>query len=109
MEQAFFIPDGEGLIATELVRGPWDDRFAHGGPPSALIGRAAEKLGAEHGTPHVARVTVDLLRPVPIARLEVRSSIVRAGKSALVLSLSLSAGDVELARASALCLRTAEL
>jgi hypothetical protein len=108
-DDAFFVPDGDAFIATELVRGPWDDRFAHGGPPSGLLGRAAEIEGARHGTPHVARLTVDLLRPVPIERLEVRSSIVRAGRAALVLSLSLRTGDRELARASALCLRTASI
>lgn len=106
--EAFFVPDGGGLAATELVRGPWDDRFAHGGPPCALLAREAERLGAEHGAPFVARLTVDLLRPVPIARLTVGSSIVRAGKSALVVSLSLT-GEQELLRASALCLRTAAM
>jgi hypothetical protein len=106
---AFFVRDGEVFVATEMVRGPWDDRFAHGGPPSALIARAAELEGAERGTPHVARLTVDLLRPVPIAPLHVRSSVVRAGRTALVLSLSLGTGEQELARASALCLRTAPI
>ncbi|HEY8429133.1 MAG TPA: thioesterase family protein [Sandaracinaceae bacterium] len=109
MDGAFFTPDGDRFVASELVRGPWDPRFAHGGPPSALLAREAERLGKAHGTPHVARLTVDLLRPVPIAPLEVRSEVVRAGRSALVLALSLRTGDTELLRASALCMRLSEL
>src|SRR5690606_18380399 len=86
---AFFTRDGDRFVASELVRGPWDPRFAHGGPPSALLAREAERLGREHGAPHVARLTIDLLRAVPITTLEVRSEVVRAGKSALVVALSL--------------------
>lgn len=106
---AFFVRDGDAFVATELVRGPWDERFAHGGPPAGLMGRAAEEEAAKHGMAHVARVTVDLLRPVPIAPLVVRTSVVRAGRSALVLSITLASEAQELARASALCMRPAPI
>ncbi len=47
---------------------PWDPAFQHGGPVAALMARAVEsELG--HGF-HVARLTVDFLRPVPIAALQ---------------------------------------
>lgn len=109
MPSSFFALDTTRFLPTELTRGPWDPRFMHGGPPSALLAREAERLGASRGTPHLARLTVDLLRPVPILPLEVRSAVVRAGKSALVLDLSLHGADQQLARASALCLRVGEL
>ena len=74
MHTAFYLPDGDAFLATPLTRGPWDVRFQHGGPPSALFARAL----AEEGF-FLARLTVALLRPVPIGRitLEVERAVGR--------------------------------
>src|SRR5258706_153517 len=40
--EAFFLPDGERLVATELTRGPWGRELMHGGPLAALMARAIE-------------------------------------------------------------------
>lgn len=105
MSTSFFVEEAGGYRATELVRGPWDPRFAHGGPPSALLARAAERDGAAHGLPHLARLTVDLLRPVPIARFAVRVTPVREGRSARVVTAELIHDGEILARATALSVR----
>ena len=120
MSHAFFRADGGGFVATELTRGPWDDSLQHGGPPAALIGRAFEKLcastrearggGERGGTPsersmRVARVTVELLRPIPIGAVTVRAELVRQGKKAAWMTATLLAGDREACRASALAVR----
>lgn len=70
--RAFYVPDGDTFVSTELTRGPWDDRFQHGGPPSALLARALH-----HDDFVLSRLTVSLLRPVPIAPLRVEVDPVR--------------------------------
>ncbi len=45
MAEAFYEPEGDSYVATELTRGPWDPGSQHAGPPAALIGRELERLG----------------------------------------------------------------
>jgi len=96
---ALFAPDGEGFAATELTRGPWDPGSQHAGPPSALLARAVERAGRLEG--RVARITVEILRPVPIGRLEVRAEVVRPGRRVELVEAALAdeQGDLMLARA----------
>lgn len=62
------MPDGDRLVPTELTRGPWRPDAQHGGPPSALLGRAVESEALQRdGT--VARIGIELVRPVPLAPL----------------------------------------
>jgi hypothetical protein len=53
----------------------------------------------------VARLTVELLRPVPLAPLTVTARAARAGRKVQLVELGLAAGDVEVARAFALRIR----
>jgi hypothetical protein len=107
MADAFFLPHGDGFLPTELTRGPWDPDAQHGGPPAALLGRAAE-LAGRPGL-QVARMTFEILRPVPIAPLEVATRVVRGGRSVELVEASLSAAGVEVMRGTALRLRQAEV
>ena len=52
--------------AGPLTGGPWSPEHQHAGPPSALICRAVERAAAPHGLTHIGRLTVNLLRPLPI-------------------------------------------
>lgn len=100
MPEAFYIPDGDGFVSTDWTRGPWDARFQHAGPPSALLGRAIERLdGGEDFT--VARITVELLRSVPVERLTVDARLVRPGRNVQLAQAVISdgSGEVALARA----------
>jgi hypothetical protein len=54
---------------------------------------------------HLARITVELMRAVPMAPLRVESAVVRAGRRIQVASASLWAGDDEVARAVGLRMR----
>jgi acyl-Coa thioesterase superfamily protein/acyl-CoA thioesterase superfamily protein len=107
-KDALFRIDGEELVATELARGPWDPNALHGGPTAALLARALERHDPGPAT-FVARLTVELLRPVPIAPLRVVARTARPGRNVQTLDGVVLAGDVEVARASALRLRTTEL
>lgn len=105
MDSAFYSRDGEHLVPTALTRGPWDPGHQHGGPPAALLARACEAL-APPAEWHVARFTVEFLRPVPIDRpLQLRAAPTRSGQQVLTLEGLLSSDDRPLARAHALCVR----
>ena len=57
----------------------------------------------------VARVSVELLRPVPIAPLRLKSEIVRPGRKVQLVAASLAHDDQEVARALGLRIRRADL
>jgi acyl-Coa thioesterase superfamily protein/acyl-CoA thioesterase superfamily protein len=106
---AFFVSRGDLLVPSELTRGPWDPGAQNAGPPAGLVGRALEAHPGAEGT-HIGRVTLDILRPIPIAPLRAQVRTLRAGRSAELLEASVSAEDGdELVRASAWRLRTAPL
>ncbi|HEY8517455.1 MAG TPA: thioesterase family protein [Candidatus Binatia bacterium] len=108
MSEAIYIPQDGLFVATTLARGPWSPDAQHGGPPSALLARAIERF--EDGERmQVARLTIELLRPVPIAPLAVRTAFERPGKKVQLVRASLFAGDTEVARATGLRMRRAEL
>ncbi len=94
-----FYVSQEGLFVPGLMTvGPWDARFQHGGPPSALLGRALEGWG-ESQEWLLGRVTVELLRPVPLVPLRVEVEPVRVGRQAQWLESRLYDGDRLLALA----------
>lgn len=107
--QAFYEPEGEGFLATELTRGPWDPGHQHAGPPSALIGREIESLDGGEGF-HVGRVTLEILRPVPIGPVSIEARIVRPGRRVQMVEATMRGADgEELIHARAWRIRVAEL
>jgi len=100
--QPFYEHDGERLVPTFLTRGPWSEQLQHGGPPSALLARACEAL-APAALWHPARLTVDFLRPIPVAApLHTTATLTRSGKQVLGLDAELHSGGRPVARAHAL-------
>jgi acyl-coenzyme A thioesterase PaaI-like protein len=89
---SFFVADGEsGLTATEATAGPWAGHLQHGGPPSALLVRAAEQaVGREDVV--ALRVAVDFLSPVPVGPVQVSASVAKPGRTAVAVDAELSAG-----------------
>lgn len=96
----FYEKAEDGFLATELTRGPWDPDAQHAGPPSALLGREIESVEGGEGF-QVARVTLEILRPVPIGPVRVEAELVRPGRSVQMIEARLSgeAGDLMVARA----------
>ena len=103
--RALFDIDGDVAVPSELTRGPWDPAAMHGGPPAALLARAVERCDPGPAD-FVARLTVELLRPVPLLPLTVSARSTRPGKMVHWVEAILRAGDVEVARAVGLRLRT---
>jgi hypothetical protein len=93
--------DGGRVVPTQYTAGPWSDRLQHAGPPSAMLARAlapAEPDGLE-----LARITFDILRPVPIRPLRIATEVLRPGRRVqqLAATLSLDEDGTELMRATA--------
>jgi len=99
-----FRVDGNRATATPFAAGPWDPAMQHGGAPSALVARAAERFPAERPM-RVARLTVDLLRPVPVGALDIETEVIREGRKIQLLQVRLLAAGKECVRASVLKLR----
>ncbi len=78
----FFEPDGAGaFVATPATAGQWSAQAQHGGPPSALAVRALERHQPAGGQ-RLARVAIDILRPVPAVRARLAHRATRASGSA---------------------------
>jgi hypothetical protein len=81
--------DDDRFVSTEHTVGPWSNDAQHAGPPSALLGRAIQTAG-EHAEFHVARITFEILRPVPIEELTIRTEVIRSGRSVELVEATLS-------------------
>jgi hypothetical protein len=88
VDGAFYVPDGDALVSTELTRGPWDPKAQHAGPPAALLGRAVERC-EPRADAQIGRITFEILGPVPLAPLRASARVVRAGRSVELLDASL--------------------
>ncbi len=78
--QAYFHQNAQGVfVGNDPARGPWSADHCHAGPVSGLIVRAAEaEIGPEK---MLTRLTVDLLRPLPLAGLRVAAETTRHTKT----------------------------
>ncbi len=103
---AVFERDGDAYLPTALANGPWSEGTLHGGPTAALLAHVCQQAPGITDVPlPLARLTVDLLRPVPVAPLRAEVRLARPGRKVDWVDATLWAGDVEVARASALRLR----
>lgn len=106
---AFYEPDGDAFRATDLTRGPWDPDAQHAGPPAGLIARELEGMGnaddAERRPLRIGRITIEILRSVPIARLTVQARVIRPGRTVELCEATLSDPEGEVMRATAWRLR----
>jgi hypothetical protein len=100
---ALYVPDGDQFVSTSLTRGPWSPHSQHGGPPSALLIRAAEQLAGDHTM--TARATIEILRPIPVSNLEVKAEAIRPGHKVQLIGATLIADGSEIARLTSLHLR----
>jgi acyl-coenzyme A thioesterase PaaI-like protein len=92
--------------ATSAAAGPWNEGYCHGGAPSALLASAFEQV-ATSVPMDLARLTVDLIRPVPVGealRVDIRE--IQQGRTVQRLTAELLAAGRILARATALKIRS---
>jgi hypothetical protein len=106
--EALFVRDGDGFVAGELALGPWAPGALHGGPPAALI--AHEMAAHAPGDLRLGRLTLDLVRSVPLGALSLTVETLRPGRRVTVLDATLRDLDgVEVIRARGLFLVATEL
>ena len=108
---AIFEPDGDTLVPTALARVRGTRRpctAARRRPCSCGRWRQATPDGV---TMAVARLTVELLRPIPIEPLVVRAEVVRPGRRVQLVDAAIhhAATGAELVRARALRIREASV
>ncbi len=106
---AFTRLGGHSFRASALTRGPWHPQQQHAGPPIALLCHALEAAAQPHGLLHLARLTANLLRPVPITDLDVRVQEDYVGRNVGHFSAVVSANGKELIRATALFQREGDV
>ena len=102
--EAIYSVDGPTAETSAFAGGPWDPKLQHGAAPSSLICWAVENLPSPVPM-RVARLTVDLMRPVPVAPLTVATEVLREGRKIQLVSVRLLAGTTEVVRATALRIR----
>jgi hypothetical protein len=99
VHSVFYEPAGAGVfVATAATAGPWSPQAQHGGPPSALAARAIELHEPDEGQ-RLSRVTIDILRPVPVGKISLRVQTVRPGRRVTLLSAVMEADGQEVLQA----------
>lgn len=97
MADAYFTTqDGSWFVPTGYTRGPWDVEACHAGPPTALIVRALERLVTEQ---RLARIVVELMRPIPMSGFRVQAQVRRPGRSVTFTEAEIFDEDRVLVRA----------
>lgn len=112
MSDAFYLPtaDPARFVATRCTEGPWGAGLQHAGPPSALIARAIERVPTTvAGHAQVARLTVEILGPVPVGEMRVQATVTRPGRTVELVEAELSGGGRPALRARAWRIRTADI
>jgi acyl-CoA thioesterase len=102
---AIYRVDGNRVITSPDAAGPWDAGMQHGSAPAALVVWAAEAIL----TPvpmQIARVTVDLMRPVPVAPLMLHTEVLREGRKIQLCAVKLLARDAVVVSATVLKIKT---
>lgn len=107
MESLYTVGGPNSFDSTSLTGGPWRPDAQHGGPPAALLARMIETVEGPHE--RVARLSVELIKPVPLARLEASVSRSQASRRVSHATATLETGGTIVAKATALLLATAEL
>jgi Thioesterase-like superfamily len=104
-DEAVFVRDGDGYVATELGLGPWYPGALHGGAPAALIAHSLAESVPDPGL-RLTRITYELVRPVMVGPMSVSVETVRPGRRVTLLDAFVRDGaGIEVMRARGLFVR----
>src|SRR3954462_14896491 len=106
-EIASFPPAGDDLLPTALACSMWSDDQLHGVAVSGALARAAEQCVAATGRTDLrpARWVVDLFKAARMQPCTFETTVVREGSRICLVDVTLTQGDVRVARASATFLK----
>ena len=97
--------DGHRVTTSPGAAGPWDAAMQHGSAPAALVIWAAEAIPTPQPM-QIVRLTIDLMRPVPVASLTFETQVLREGRKIQLCEVRLLAAGVVVVRASVLKIRS---
>jgi hypothetical protein len=106
--EAIYRVDGHRVVTSPNAAGPWDTSMQHGSAPAALVVWAAEAIPAPQPM-QIARVTIDLMRPVPVAPLTLQTEVLREGRKIQLCAVRLLAENVVVVGATILKIKTQAL
>lgn len=106
---AFRLEPNDGrFLPTSYAASPWISETCHGGATAALFAHVAETLPSLVPM-DVARITIDLLRPVPRnSPLSVRSRVLRDGKRMQLAQITIFDEEMRVAQACVLRVQQAQ-
>ncbi|MEO6703619.1 MAG: thioesterase family protein [Jatrophihabitantaceae bacterium] len=84
------------VLSDPACGGPWSPQLQHGGPPTALLVLAAERLAASAAGRSdliAVRLAAEFIGPVPVADLMVTARVRRLSRSAVLVSAQLGTSD----------------
>jgi len=101
--EPFFVADGDTFVPNDIAHGGWGPTLG-GQVVGGLLARAVEQQRAD---PELipARFTVDILRRVATAPVQVHADVVRTGRRMQAIDAGLMQGGELVARASTLLLK----
>jgi hypothetical protein len=102
--EAVYELSGMRAVSTHYAIGPWTPTTQHGAAPASLVAWLADTMESRQPM-QVARLSIDLLRPVPVAPLSIETEIIREGRKIQVASIRLLAEETEIVRATVLRVR----
>jgi hypothetical protein len=105
---AIYRVEGNRVVTSPDAAGPWDAQMQHGSAPAALVVWAAEAIPTPEPM-RIARVTIDLMRPVPVAPLTFETEVLREGRKIQLCAVKLRAGNVVVVTATVLKIKTQAL
>ena len=106
-EDSVYLEEDDWLLPTSLAQGPWNPEHQNGGAVAGILARAVDAIEAPSPM-RIARLSIDLMRPVPMRPLKPRVQVVRAGRRIQVVDAWLENDGVPVARTSALRIRSDE-
>ena len=98
---AIYRIDGSRVETSPNAAGPWDATMQHGSAPASLVVWAAERI-ATAVPMRIARVSIDLMRPVPLQPLTIETEVLREGRKIQLCAIRLRADGVLAVAASVL-------
>ena len=107
----FVTVSDDTFLPTPFSRGPWNPEWLHGGPVAALLAHSVEQLASDGVDWFIARLTVELERPVPVEPLRCHAEVTRTGRKVSIVEATITNAEtgVVLARARALRIRAAHV
>src|ERR1700755_631221 len=106
--QAIYRVEGNSVVTSPDAAGPWDPRMQHGSAPAALVVWTAEAIPTPEPM-QIARVTIDLMRPVRVAPLTLEREVLRQGRKIQLCAVRLLADGVVVVGATVLRIKTRAL